>query len=157
MSEPKTMSSTPTIRISRDQRRNSPRFDLPLSSSVSPMSIPGAHDFVPPPLPPPTHIHELARGSDPGWQWGNDPSAPDFGKPTSVKAGSSLLGSSFAKGTRLQKEHDNVAHYHFNEGRRGSSISTITAGREQDMMDEPSSYGDDDTRPNSKGYVNSVT
>ncbi len=144
------MSSTPTIRIFRDQRRYSPTNGPSFSSSPFPMAIPGARDPVPPPLPPPTYIHELSSGSDPGWQWGNDPSAADFGRPASVKAGSSLLGS-FAKSTRLQKEHENAAHYPFNDGRRGSSISTVTASREQDMMDEPFQHSDEDMRPTSKG------
>lgn len=137
---------TPTIRISS---RYSPP-DPPVSSSASPMSIPRAREVAPPPLPPPMYLPEISAGSDPGWQWGNDPNGSDFGRPASIKPGSSLLGS-FEK--RMQKEHDNMSHYSFNEARRGSSLSTITAGREQDMVDDTAAHNEDDVRPNSNAYV----
>ncbi|KAK5171268.1 uncharacterized protein LTR77_004412 [Saxophila tyrrhenica] len=114
------------------------------------MAIPRSRDPVPPPLPPPTYIPEISAGSDPGWQWGNDPNGADFGRPASVKAGSSLLGS-INKSTRLQKEHDSTAQYSFPNSRRGSSLSTITAGREQDPTDEMFQHGDEEARPTSNG------
>jgi hypothetical protein len=153
------MSSTPAIRISRDQRRHSPTGFPPNfpPSTAAPMAIPRTRDYVPPPLPPPTWIPEIHSGQDPGWQWGNDPSGSDFGKPASVKPGSSLLGS-LSKNMRSGKEQDSLAQYRFNDARRASSISTVTPGsdQDQDAMDHASPNSDDDTssmRPASKGYV----
>ena len=121
----------------------------------SPMSIPGALPAVPPPLPPPSHIPEISAGQDPGWQWGNDPNGADFGRPASVKPGSSLLGGAMS-GMRQGKEHDSAAQYPHDPFRRGSSISTVTLSRDHEMHDEPSTYSDEDgnsSRPTSNGYV----
>lgn len=155
------MSSTPTpsIRISHH-----PRFS-PYSHSHSPaapMGIPGARLAAPPPLPPPSYIPEISAGQDPGWQWGNDPNGADFGRPASVKPGSSLLGSAGAaannmKSPRQGKEQDYAApQYPHDFARRGSSISTVTHARDHEMLDEPSPYSDEDgnsSRPTSNGYV----
>ncbi|KAI7514985.1 hypothetical protein KC347_g87 [Hortaea werneckii] len=48
------------------------------------MAVPRAQEPVPPPLPPPTYIPEISAGHDPGWQWGNDPTRSDFGRPAST-------------------------------------------------------------------------
>lgn len=149
------MSSTPSIRISQHQRFQGPDTYPPFSAA-SPMAIPRARQSVPPPLPPPTYIPELSAGQDPGWQWGNDPNGADFGRAASVKPGSSLLGSA-AKSTRQGQEQDSAAQYPFDDARRGSSISTVTLGRDYEMRDETLSRGDDDassSRPSSNGYVN---
>lgn len=120
------------------------------------MAIPWAREPVPPPLPPPTYIPEISAGQDPGWQWGNDPNGADFGRPASVKPGSSLLGQG-AKGLRERKEHDHIAPRRFDESRRGSSISTVTLSRDQDMSDDMTVRTDDEItspRPASNhGYV----
>lgn len=140
--------STPSIRVSQ-HRRFSPY------ALASPMGIPGALPAVPPPLPPPSHIPEISAGQDPGWQWGNDPNGIDFGRPASVRPGSSLLGAAMS-GMRHAKELDGAAQYPHESFRRGSSLSTVTPNREHEMHDEPSSYSDEDgnsSRPTSNGYV----
>lgn len=49
---------------------------------------------VPPPLPPPRFLDDIAAGGDPGWQWGNNSSSGGFGKSGgSVSPGSSLHGN----------------------------------------------------------------
>lgn len=158
------MSGPPSSRISHDshqRERHAAAFDgLSSSSSTSsstvagssssnsssslatPMAIPRAQQAVPPPLPPPSHIPDIARGHDPGWQWGNDPSRPDFGRSAAVKPGSSLLGGSpFRRfGRQEEQEREHFFHRHHRspgtaDARRGSSISTITADRDHDMLD----------------------
>ncbi|KAI4258211.1 MAG: hypothetical protein L6R42_005230 [Xanthoria sp. 1 TBL-2021] len=63
------------------------------------MAVPNAHreeQYVPPPLPPPRHIEELAAGSDPGWRWGNSSNHGGFGGgkfASSISSSSSLRGS----------------------------------------------------------------
>ncbi|KAK5138338.1 hypothetical protein LTR08_003399 [Meristemomyces frigidus] len=105
------------------------------------MAVPRVHDPVPPPLPPPSYIPGITSGQDPGWQWGNDPAGSDFGRPASVKAGSSLLGG-ITNGFRpAGQERDFYTQHAVNAARRGSSISTVTLGREHDMADATS---DDD-------------
>lgn len=145
------MPSTPSIRISQHHRFPSPPAHPSLSATATPMAIPRARDPVPPPLPPPTYIPEISAGQDPGWQWGNDPNGADFGRPASVKPGSSLLGRA-ANSSRGSKEHENTAPRPRDEGRRGSSISTITLGRDYDMLDD---LDEGSSRPASNyGYVN---
>ena len=150
------MPSTPSIRISQHQRFHSPD-SYPPFSAASPMAIPRAQQPVPPPLPPPTYIPEISAGQDPGWRWGNDPNGADFGRPASVKPGSSLLGGAM-KGTKQGKEHDTATQYPLHEARRGSSISTVTLGHDHDMHDDSSSHGDDGahSRPASNRYVNAA-
>lgn len=148
------MSSTPSIRISRDQFHGSesyPRY--PPYSAASPMAIPRSERHVPPPLPPPSFIPELSAGQDPGWRWGNDPNGADFGRPSSVKPGSSLLGRS-AGSAKQGKELDITAQYPFYEARRGSSLSTVTLEHDHEMHDEAPTQGMAGTnlsRPSSNG------
>ena len=152
------MSSTPSIRIEQHQRYQGPETYPPFSAA-SPMAIPRARQPVPPPLPPPTYIPEISAGADPGWQWGNDPNGADFGRPASVKPGSSLLGGA-AKSSRQGKEQDFGAQYPLEGTRRGSSISTITLGRDSEMHDGTLSHVDEDTnssRPTSNGYVDAFS
>ncbi|KAL8825233.1 MAG: hypothetical protein Q9170_007874 [Blastenia crenularia] len=55
---------------------------IPFSRSAGPMAVPNSRadePFVPPPLPPPRYIEDLAAGSDPGWKWGNTPNHGGFG------------------------------------------------------------------------------
>ena len=127
-------SSTPSIRISQHQRYPSPPT-YPSFSAASPMAIPRAQEPVPPPLPPPSYIPEISAGQDPGWQWGNDPTGSDFGRPSSVRPGSSLLGGASRGFRPPDKERDIYAHYQGSDARRGSSISTVTLGHDQDMAD----------------------
>ncbi|RMX74791.1 hypothetical protein D0869_12250, partial [Hortaea werneckii] len=79
-------------------------------------------------------------GHDPGWQWGNDPTRSDFGRPASVKPGSSLLGS-VGRDFRPTVEERDIYTRGLNDARRGSSISTITMNRDSDMVD---AHSDDD-------------
>ena len=151
------MPSTPSIHISHDQRHSSPPpFYRSISATASPMTIPRARDIVPPPLPPPTYIPEISAGQDPGWQWGNDPNGSDFGRPASVKPGSSLLGGT-ANNAKHGQEIDSMVHYP-HDTRRGSSISTVTVDRDSDMHVDNLRHNDDDgnsPRPMSNHeYVN---
>ncbi|EME84451.1 uncharacterized protein MYCFIDRAFT_96869, partial [Pseudocercospora fijiensis CIRAD86] len=114
---------TPSIRIEHQRFHSPPRYP----PAAAPMAIPRTHQAPPPPLPPPAFIPHLAAGQhDPGWQWGNDPNGSDFGRPASVKAGSSLLGGA-------------CPPYYCNGGvdslRRGSSVSTVTLTRDHDMAE----------------------
>ncbi|EEH08786.1 conserved hypothetical protein [Histoplasma capsulatum G186AR] len=103
------MSSTPSILVydfnhsTYDRRRlsassRSAARNLPfrsLSTSPGPMAIPNAMEpVVPPPLPPPRYIEDLAIGHDSGWKWGNSVEEGEFGKPTlpPIKPSSSLVG-----------------------------------------------------------------
>ena len=147
------MSSTPSIRVSQHQRFRGPDTYPPFSTAA-PMAIPRAQQPVPPPLPPPSYIPEISAGQDPGWRWGNDPDGADFGRPASVKPGSSLLGGA-VKSMKQGKEHDIPAQYP-QETRRGSSISTVTPSHDHEMHDENVAYGDNGAnspRPSSNGYV----
>ncbi|KJX96315.1 C2H2 finger domain protein [Zymoseptoria brevis] len=154
------MSGNPSIRIShplqhqqhqQQPTQSPPRDPTPPSVVASPMAIPKAREHIfPPPLPPPTTLSDMAAGHDPGWQWGNDGS--DFGRPSSLKHGSSLLGGgSRLRDYRLEKEHEYPPHHASEEFlRRGSSLSTITGVRDRDMSDgrlTPSDDGGSITRP----------
>ncbi|KAH8772145.1 hypothetical protein BGZ57DRAFT_764297 [Hyaloscypha finlandica] len=94
-----------------------------------PMSIPHARDPVPPPLPPPKDLADIAgggNGPDIAWQWGNSHShESDWRRSVpSVPPGSSLYGSFASRKGALDERPDN--------SRRGSSTSTIKSmnGRE---------------------------
>lgn len=123
------------------------------------MAIRGAQEPVPPPLPPPSYIPEITAGHDPGWQWGNDPNKSDFGRPASVKPGSSLLGGGNGNGfgamksARQEKEHEYPQYCSADDVRRGSSVSTLTITRDHyDMPDgsrTPSDEGGSLSRPSS--------
>lgn len=147
-------SSTPSIRISQHSRYASPpgSYSSIPSGAASPMGIPGAQDPVPPPLPPPAIIPELSSGRDVGWQWGNDPNSTDFGRPASVRPGSSLLGGSGFRSPHQEKEIDHTRYQGSNDARRGSSISTVTGTRDHEMTDDHSMHNDEDggsSRPGS--------
>ena len=55
------------------------------------------------------------------------------------------------------EEYDNTAQYPFDDTRRGSSISTVTLGRDLDMLDDGIAHSDEDghsSQPGSNyGYV----
>ena len=132
------MTSTPSILVSQHHRYHSPLAYAPCSATP-PMAVPRVQEPVPPPLPPPSHIQELTPSHDPGWQWGNDPAGSDFGRAASVKPGSSLLGST-TTGIRPEGQKRDIYTLHIgNSARSGSSLSTVTLFRENDMTD-----GDDD-------------
>lgn len=125
-----SMALLPAIRVhdsnSPDRFRPSSRFSSfsatssPPSTSV-PMPIPNARESVPPPLPPPRYLPDLAAGGSNGdiaWKWGNSHAGNgDWGQPTpSVTPGSSLHGS--ARKLNVMDERPELP-------RRGSSTSTI--------------------------------
>lgn len=141
------MSGTPSITISHHHRYASPPRYPSFSAhhaSAAPMAIPRAHEAVPPPLPPPNYIPEIAQGHDPGWQWGNNPNGADFGRPASVKPGSSLLGGSMMRSLRQEKEQDHLPYHSFDDARRGSSISTVTITRDHDTPEGMLTPNEDD-------------
>ncbi|EME38574.1 hypothetical protein DOTSEDRAFT_75929 [Dothistroma septosporum NZE10] len=148
------MSGTPSIMVSQHQRVASPpRYTSCPIQSLGPMAIPRAQEAVPPPLPPPNYLPEIAAGHDPGWQWGNDPNGSDFGRTASVRPGSSLLGGGCMKGFGQEKEHVYPSYRSVADARRGSSISTVTTMRDtQDMREAastPSDEGGSLSRPSS--------
>ena len=55
---------------------------MPFSRATESLPIPNARyePAAPPALPPPRIIDDITAGSDPGWNWGNDPKGGDFGK-----------------------------------------------------------------------------
>ena len=138
-------SSTPSIRISQHQRHASPSScSGPQAETASPMPIPKTQDSVPPPLPPPTHIPEITTGQDPGWQWGNDPSSVDFGRSAAVKPGSSLLGGELRSPLHA-KELEHTRNNSMDDGRRGSTLSTIAGmQRDHDMPDAQQQHSDEE-------------
>lgn len=91
-------SSTPSIRVYESNRYSLPHHRRPSHPSPAvAMAIPRAREEVPPPLPPPRHIHHLRPGQDPGWQWGhrNSPRDTGFnGNQLPLRNGSSLYGAS---------------------------------------------------------------
>ncbi|KAK5114969.1 hypothetical protein LTR85_010007 [Meristemomyces frigidus] len=111
------------------------------------MAIPRAQEAVPPPLPPPSYIPGITTGHDPGWQWGNDPSGSDFGRAALVKPGSSLLGGASQGYRSAEKERDFYTQHAAGDARRGSSISTVTLGRDHDMTDPNSDEDGSLSRP----------
>lgn len=97
--------SPPSILINDMNNMNGPRNSSSrtahknFSRSSGPMAVPNAHredQYVPPPLPPPRHMEDLAAGSDPGWRWGNSSNHGGFGGgkfDSSISSSSSLRGS----------------------------------------------------------------
>ncbi|KAK4946279.1 hypothetical protein LTR66_014307, partial [Elasticomyces elasticus] len=108
------------------------------------MPIPSVRGSPPPPLPPPRHIDGMDSGQDPGWQWGNGANTLKSGKAVSVRPGSSLLGG----GSQIQharRESLNDTSNSVDQGRRGSSISTVIPSRKDtDMTEDGLSYSDED-------------
>ncbi|KAI5359789.1 putative Zinc finger C2H2-type [Septoria linicola] len=147
------MSGIPDIQLNHQRFQSPPRYP----SAPAPMAIPRAQERpVPPPLPPPSYI-PISPNHDPGWQWGNDPNGLDFGRPASVKPGSSLLGGAPARtfSGRVEKESD-ATYSNTDWARRGSAISTATTatitGNNNDMAESGSLTPSDDgsmSRPSS--------
>jgi len=114
--------SNPSSRY-RTSSRSSPYNSPPLPVSSMPVSIPGARDPAPPPLPPPRYLPDIADGGNNGpdlaWKWGNSHEDDgNWARPmASIQPGSSLLGS-FAKRSSMAEERPTY-------GRRTSSNSTL--------------------------------
>jgi hypothetical protein len=149
-----TMDRTPSIRIHShclDNRcqsppshsRHSPQHSL--HAPASPMSIPHAAQdspSVPPPLPPPTHLYEdlTPQAQQKEWNFFNkeylDQHWTDFGKPATVRPGSSLLGGNKSHSADHGGEHSQ--HHEPDASRRGSSMSTVTVPhRNSEAMIDP--------------------
>ena len=95
--------------ISHGSRHSSNRSTLSDARSMSlaprPVAIPGVREIAPPPpLPPPTHLQDIAAGGDPGYYWGNLQKTGDVGihETGSVSPGSSLCGN---WGRNMKKEN----------------------------------------------------
>jgi hypothetical protein len=112
------------------------------ATSAIPMSIPNSRDAVPPPLPPPKYLADIASGGNNGpdlaWRFGNSHGATSDwgGSMSSVAPGSSLYGS-FAGKKSLTDDQPEYS-------RRTSSTSTIKSsmGRE----------GQEHAYPKDEGY-----
>ena len=121
------MTSPPSIFVQNfntkheSHRRASPSAAMPSSTIRGPMSIPNSRgEPPPPPLPPPTHMADIAAGSDPGWMWGNK-----FGEQAvGTSRGSMSAGSRMPKGWDRRREGDGGADRP-DYSRRGSSQSTV--------------------------------
>ncbi|KAG9242607.1 hypothetical protein BJ878DRAFT_160569 [Calycina marina] len=91
--------SIPSERIRMSSRSSSYNLTSSPAHIPGPMSIPNVREPVPPPLPPPQHIPDIAdsghKGSDIAWQWGNSRQDSDWGK--AVAPGSSLYGGFASK------------------------------------------------------------
>ena len=89
------------------------------------MSIPNSREPVPPPLPPPKHLADIASGGNNGpdlaWKWGNSISGRNAwgGSFSPVTSGSSLYGegSSYHRGGAAGEDSES--------SRRPSSTATI--------------------------------
>lgn len=97
--------------------------------TTSTMAIPGPRqEHVPPPLPPPRYNHELAQGYDIGWDYQNDHLDGQRANVTSLKPGSSLLGSHSCSSlgtSEVEDEESDVNHKDFdNLGRTASDSQT---------------------------------
>ena len=90
------------------------------------MQIPNVRgEPAPPPLPPPTHIVDLAAGSDPGWVWGNTSSGGNFGK-----SGGTVSMESSLRGNWDRRREDDGSAVRPDYARRGSSVSTVKSPTE---------------------------
>lgn len=112
------------------------------ATSAIPMSIPNSREFVPPPLPPPKHLDDIADGGNNGpdlaWKFGNTPSATsDWGGSisSSVAPGSSLYGNPTSRKSLLDDRPDYF--------RRTSSTSTIKSpiGERREKYEYPRDEG----------------
>ncbi|KAH7356713.1 hypothetical protein BKA65DRAFT_213005 [Rhexocercosporidium sp. MPI-PUGE-AT-0058] len=115
----------PSEMYRKSSRSSSYNSAAPPGLSSIPVSIPNAPDFVPPPLPPPRHLADIAdgghNGPDIAWKWGNSQTERGWGKAApSIPQGSSLHGGS---GSFLSRR--GILDEQLDFQRRGSSISTV--------------------------------
>ncbi|PVH84447.1 hypothetical protein DL98DRAFT_512348 [Cadophora sp. DSE1049] len=142
------MGSLPQIQIhdpSEMYRKSSRSSSYNSASSPDlssiPMSIPNAREFVPPPLPPPRHLADIAdgghNGPDIAWKWGNDHTDNrDWGKATaSIPQGSSLHG-----GTGSYMGRRGMLDEQLDFQRRGSSISTVKSDSRDGLYQRDEGY-----------------
>lgn len=133
--------SHPSERYRQSSRSSSIHSIISPSSA---MPIPHAREAVPPPLPPPRHIADIAEngsnGTDIAWQWGNSHQEMDWGRSVSSVAPGSSLHGSFASRSSFAAERPDVA-------RRGSSNATIKPTVNGDLRDSISAF------PKDEGYA----
>lgn len=149
------VTSPPSIHLNNDfhglngPNRSSSRIANPFTKAQHSMAIPNspAEHYVPPPLPPPRYIEEVAAGGDQGIQWRNSFNSASIESGGSVSSRSSLRGnwdqkmaggvgtggSDYARRTRLasslhsQPEADTKYDYfrHVDEGYHSLSGSSL--------------------------------
>lgn len=116
---PPTLSSSQHFNL--PHRSTTRALEMPSASARGPMKIPHSRgEPPPPPLPPPTHMDDIAAGSDLGWAWGNRRDAAKGGDPR----GSIGSEASMPQGWRIKQERDD-GFGRPNIARRGSSQATI--------------------------------
>jgi hypothetical protein len=128
-----------------------------VGSLADAMSIPRTQQAVPPPLPPPSFIPEIASGHDLGWQWGNDSASSQFGRAASmsnasatVRPGSSLYGGSGLRDAeRHLDRHDQSPRTHAMHDDRHMSMSAVVSDRERINKDAIPRSCEMDWRPTS--------
>jgi hypothetical protein len=129
-----------------------------VGSSADAMSIPRTQQAVPPPLPPPSFIPEIASGHDLGWQWGNDSTTTHFGRAASmsnasahVRPGSSLYGGSglLDAEKRHLDRHGQFPRTHASHDDRHMSMSAVAKERERVSGDAIPRSCEMDWRPTS--------
>ncbi|PQE23893.1 C2H2 finger domain-containing protein [Rutstroemia sp. NJR-2017a WRK4] len=132
--------SHPSDRYRQSSRSNSIHSIISPSSA---MPIPHAREAIPPPLPPPRHIADIAEngsnGTDIAWKWGNSHQELDWGRSVSSVAPGSSLHGSFASRSSFA-ERPEVA-------RRGSSNATIKPSANGDSRDSITAF------PKDEGYA----
>lgn len=114
--------SNPSDRFYNASRSNSYSSVSSPSNASGPMPIPNAQEPVPPPLPPPRNLADIAdsghNGNDIAWQWGNSRENGGWGGSiSSVPPGSSLYRESLAGKKSMDDRPEFV--------RRTSSTSTV--------------------------------
>lgn len=113
--------TTSSQHINLPHRSTTKVLDMLPSRTRAPMTIPNIRGQPPPPpLPPPTHLNDIAAGSDPGWEWENRRHADRFGEGRDSN-GSDL---SMPQGWKIKQERDD-AFERPAYPRRGSSQATI--------------------------------
>lgn len=122
----------------RSRRRSPSRSTGGLHATApAPMAIPNRTvEKAPPPLPPPRVINDLAAGSDPGWEWGNDPSRGGFGKSKA----SSSAASHFPKSWAVSMEENRSPsrpEYRQRERPRSAAISPTVSERRPPPSSRP--------------------
>lgn len=128
-----------------------------VGSLADAMSIPRTQQSIPPPLPPPSFIPEIASGHDLGWQWGNDSSTAQFGRAAStsnasanVRPGSSLYGGTGLRDAeRHLDRHDQSPRTHAMRDERHMSMSAMVTERERSNKDAIPRSCEMDWRPTS--------
>jgi hypothetical protein len=134
-----------------------PHYSSVGSSLADAMSIPRTQQAVPPPLPPPSFIPEIASGNDLGWRWGNESSTTQFGRAPSmsnasanVRPGSSLHGGSYLRDADRQfDDQDRSPRTYAMNDERHSSMSAMVAERERSNPGGLSRSSEMDWRPTS--------